>query len=215
MIFVHRSNIVVSTGIMLSDIEEGELVKLNENGSPVEFYVAKHDYEPGLNGAGRTLLARKDCYDSRAWDAGNVNAYASSDIDAWFNGDYKSLLDPSIQAAIGTTKFYYTPGNGNNTVGTLERAIFALSLTELGKSYTSANVEGSSLPIASTLQISYHNGSAVFQWSRSPQTDVVYNAFSLNGNGSIYGGNCISKFFSRPTFTLPSAIRADDTGLIV
>ena len=52
MIFLHRSNIVVSTGTMLSDFEEGALVKLNENGSPVEFYVTKHDYEPDLNGAG-------------------------------------------------------------------------------------------------------------------------------------------------------------------
>ena len=216
MIFLHRSNIVVSTGTVLSDIEEGELVKLNENGSPVEFYVAKHDYEPDLNGAGRTLLVRKDCYDSRAWDAGNVNAYANSDIDAWFNGDYKNLLDPSIQTAIGTTKFYYTPGNGNNTVGTLERAVFTLSLTELGLTNTNANVEGYILPTANTLKIAYRNNTAVDQWTRTPLKITSADAYCVNTIGNISGVSVRSNgYCSRPTFTLPSTIRADDTGLIV
>ena len=215
MIFLHRSNIVVSTGTMLSDIEEVALVKLNENGSPVEFYVAKHDYEPDLNGAGRTLLVRKDCYDNRAWDAGNVNAYANSDIDAWFNGDYKNLLDPSIQTAIGTTKFRYTPGNGNNKVVTLERAVFALSSSELGQSTSWFNVEGSALPIASTLRIAYQGGSATTQWTRSPLTDNTYLAWWLGSNGDIGNGNCVGSGGSRSVFTLPSTILADNTGLIV
>ena len=215
MVFVHRSNIVVSTGTMLSDFEEGALVKLNENGSPVEFYVAKHDYEPDLNGAGRTLLVRKDCYDSRKWDAGNVNAYANSDIDAWFNGDYKNLLDPSIQTAIGTTKFRYTPGNGNNTVGTLERAVFALSATELGHSTSWFNVEGSALPIASTLQVAHLNGSTNTQWTRSPRKNYTNSAVYLLSGGGVRYSSCSNSYGSRPAFTLPSTIRADDTGLIV
>lgn len=215
MVFFATRGLLGPSGTMLSDIEEGELVKLNENGSPVEFYVAKHDYEPDLNGAGRTLLVRKDCYDNRKWDAGNVNAYASSDIDAWFNGDYKNLLDPFIQIEIGTTKFYYTPGNGNNTVGTLERAVFALSLTELGQSNTYANVEGSALPIASSLRIAYQNGSPANQRTRSPGTNNTTTACRLSFSGVINIGTCNNAFGSRPTFTLPSTIRADDTGLIV
>ena len=215
MIFLHRSNIVMSTGTMLSDIEEGELVKLNENGSPVEFYVAKHDYEPDLNGAGRTLLVRKDCYDNRVWDAGNVNAYANSDIDAWFNGDYKNMLDPSIQTAIGTTKFYYTPGNGNWTVGTLERAVFALSATELGQSASWFNVEGSALPIASTLQVAHLNGYTNTQWTRSPRTIGTHDAIFLYSDGNVNYFDCSDSYGSRPAFTLPSTIRADDTGLII
>ena len=215
MVFFATRGLLGPSGTMLSDFEEGALVKLNENGSPVEFYVAKHDYEPDLNGAGRTLLVRKDCYDDRAWDAGNVNAYANSDIDAWFNGDYKNLLDPSIQTAIGTTKFRYTPSNGNNTVGTLERAIFALSLTELGRSNSYANTEGSALPIASTLRIAYRNGSATTQWTRSPYTNSTSNAWRLYTNGAIHFSYCRYSIGSRPAFTLPSTIRADDTGLII
>ena len=55
----------------------GSIVKLKENGVLVDFYVAKHDYENGLNGSGRTLVVRKDCYDTRQWHTSNVNAYAT------------------------------------------------------------------------------------------------------------------------------------------
>ena len=65
MIFVYRTSAVGPSGIPLSDYEEGALIKLNEGGSPVEFYVSKHDYESGLNGAERTLVVRKAVYDNR------------------------------------------------------------------------------------------------------------------------------------------------------
>ena len=81
------------SGIPLSDYEEGAIIKLNEGGSPAEFYVSKHDYESGLNGAGRVLVVRKDVYDGRVWDSGNVNAYSGSDLDTWFNGTYKNLVN--------------------------------------------------------------------------------------------------------------------------
>lgn len=215
ILFLSRPYDSGPSGTMLSDIEEGELVKLNENGSPVEFYVAKHDYEPDLNGAGRTLLVRKDCYDNRKWDAGNVDAYASSDLDNWFNSTYKNMLDADIRSLIGTTKIRYTPGNGNWTVGTLERAVFALSATELGQSGNWFNVEGSTLPIASTLQVAHLNGSATTQWTRSPDTVDTQYAVFLGPNGNILSYICNYPRGSRPAFTLPSTILADDNGLIV
>lgn len=214
-VFLFRGSAVGPAGTPLSDYAEGDLVKLNEGGNPVEFYVAKHDYESGLNGAGRTLVVRKGCYDNRALDAGNVNAYAGSDIDNWFNGTYKALLDASIQTAIGTTKFYYTPGNGNNTVTALERAVFALSLTELGGSNSFANVEGSALPIASTLQISHLDGQANSQWTRSPATDTTGNSWIFQSSGAIGSPYCSDSYGSRPIFTLPSTILVGDDGLIV
>lgn len=206
MIFVYRTSVVGPSGIPLSDYEEEAIIKLNEGGSPVEFYVSKHDYEPDLNGAGRTLVVRKDVYDNRAWDNGNVNAYSGSDLDTWFNGTYKNLLDPAIQTAIGTTKFYYTPGNGNWTVGTLERAVFALSATELGQSASGFNVEGSALPIASTLKVAYLNGSATTQWTRSPSTNYTNNAVFLYSDGHVSDGGCVRSNGSRPAFTLPSTL---------
>ena len=192
----------------------GSIVKLKENGVLVDFYVAKHDYENGLNGSGRTLVVRKDCYDTRQWHTSNVNAYATSAIDTWLNSTYKNLLDADIRGVIGTTKIKYTPGNGNTTVGTLERAIFLLSVTELGRSASYANTEGTALSIASSLQIAYLNGSAVVQWTRSPYTYDTYGAYYLNTGGNVSLDYCNLTYGSRPAFTLPSTLSVSDDGSV-
>ena len=192
----------------------GSIVKLKENGVLVDFYVAKHDYENGLNGSGRTLVVRKDCYDTRQWHTSNVNAYATSAIDTWLNSTYKNLLDADIRGVIGTTKIKYTPGNGNTTVGTLERAIFLLSVTELGRSASYANTEGTALSIASSLQIAYLNGSAVVQWTRSPYTNNTSNAYCLNTYGNVNNYSCSNTYGSRPAFTLPSTLSVSDDGSV-
>lgn len=192
-----------SKGIPLNTITPGAILYLNESGSPVPFYIAKHDYESVLNGAGRTLVVRKDCYDMRRYSSNN-NAYANSSLDPWLCNTYLKLLDADIQAAIGTTKFYYSPGNGNTTVTTLQRAVFQLSLTELGKSASDANTEGSALPIASTLQIAYRNGSAVVQWTRTPHANLISRVFCLVTNGSVSSLYYYDSYGSRPAFTLPA-----------
>lgn len=192
----------------------GSIVKLKENGVLVDFYVAKHDYENGLNGSGRTLVVRKDCYDTRQWHTSNVNAYATSAIDTWLNSTYKNLLDADIRGVIGTTKIKYTPGNGNTAVGTLERAIFLLSVTELGRSASYANTEGTALSIASSLQIAYLNGSAVVQWTRSPGTNYANNAYCLYTSGNVGNDYCDSTYGSRPAFTLPSTLSVSDDGSV-
>mgnify|MGYP000798126731 FL=1 len=192
----------------------GSIVKLKENGVLVDFYVAKHDYENGLNGSGRTLVVRKDCYDTRQWHTSNVNAYATSAIDTWLNSTYKNLLDADIRGVIGTTKIKYTPGNGNTTVGTLERAIFLLSVTELGKTASYANTEGTALSIASSLQIAYLNGSAVVQWTRSPFTSDTYYACCLSTGGNVGSSRCGGTVGSRPAFTLPSTLSVSDDGSV-
>lgn len=192
----------------------GSIVKLKENGVLVDFYVAKHDYENGLNGSGRTLVVRKDCYDTRQWHTSNVNAYATSAIDTWLNNTYKNLLDADIRGVIGTTKIKYTPGNGNTTVGTLERAIFLLSVTELGKTASYANTEGTALSIASSLQIAYLNGSAVVQWTRSPRADYANDVYFLYTSGGVGSGYCSSAYGSRPAFTLPSTLSVSDDGSV-
>ena len=198
-------------GIPVNNLPNGTLINIPENGSPVLFYKAKSDYESDLNGTGRQLMVRKDCYDNRVWDNGDVNTYASSDLDSWFNSTYKNLLDADIRSLIGTTKIRYTPGNGNWTVGTLERAVFALSATELGQSASWFNVEGSALPIASTLQVAHLNGRTNDQWTRSPHTSNTYYAVFLVSNGSVNSNYCDYSVGSRPCFTLPATAMVDPT----
>ena len=205
----------------LSTIAEGSIVKLNENGSPVEFYVAKHDYESGLNGAGRTLLVRKDCHSMRVWDAGGVNSYPESDIASWLNGDYKALLNAKLQDNINTTSFYYVPGStptGSTKREVLQQAVFMLSLIEMGgseKSYA-PTVDGGELSIADSLRIAYLNGSAVIQWTRSPSLGSSGSvcALSTTGVGGIY--TITNAYGVRPCFTLPAtALVAEDGTIIV
>lgn len=200
---------------LLSQVAVGTVVKINENGSPVEFYVAKHNYESALNGSGRTLLVRKNCYSNRPWDSDNINAYATSDIDTWLNNVYKNLLDADIQDAIGTTQFYYTLGNASANILSLSRSIFLLSVTELGRSDQFINVEGSTLPIAPTLQVAYLNDNPNNQWTRTPLKDMQYRTCFLEKDGSFSWTSCYNSYGIRPVFTLAGAdIHVLDNGLI-
>lgn len=191
----------------------GSIIKLNENGKAVEFYVAKHDYESGLNGPGRTLVVRKDCCDIQTWDVSRDNAYANSDIDSWLNNTYKNMLDADIRGDIGATKFYYTPGNGNNSTDVLSRAIFLLSLTELGQFNDRANVEGEVLPINKTLKIAYMNGGASGQHVRSPYVPGPY-IWWVTVIGNISHGFSDTKTGVRPIFTLPASRSVGDDGTV-
>lgn len=202
----------VSTGPKLGDLDVGTLVKLNENSSPVEFYVAKHDYEAELNGSGRTLLVRKECTDDVAF--GTNNAYAGGDLDVFLNETFFQRLDAGVQSKIASTKFYYTIGNGNSKVTTLQRAVFSLSVTELGETASYTNTEGSALPIASTLRIAYKDGSTCVQRTRTPHTSYTGIAFCLNVVGTATGLNCSNSYASRPAFTLPAATKIGDGNLI-
>lgn len=205
-----------SADILLGNIAEGQVVKINENGTPTEFYVAKHNYEPTLNGTGRTCLIRKLLYDYRVWNSTGVNTYADSAIDTWLNGPYKNLLDSVAQGLIGTTKFYFTPGNANMTVHTLDRAVFLASITELGKAAAYANVEGSAFNMTGLIPATI-NGNAENQWTRSPATDgttnVVIGAFL--GDVGILAANRTDQGCSRPCFTLPNTAKFDRNTLLL
>lgn len=157
---------------------------------------------------------RKDVYGNRVWNSG-PNTWANSTMLSWLNGDYKNMLDSGVQELMGTTTYYYTPGDGNNTVTTRSDAVFLLSATELGKSHSYANVEGSALPIASTLQIAYYDGVIVSQWTRSPIAVLSPFVYRLDVNGEIGVVECEATQPSRPCFTLPSTTLVDDNNNVV
>lgn len=207
-------------GIPLGSLEPGTIVYLRESGSSVPFYVAKHDYESGLNGAGRTLLVRKNGYDKRAWSSTTNGEYSTSTISTWMNSTYKALLDSAVQTAIGSTTFYYTKAS-NKTLTTLSRSIFLLSYAEIGSPSSSVTVtkEGSVLPIASTLQKFNYNE----QWLRSLTSSGSAEVFCRHWYSDYSGSEGVdvnsirpySNAYSRPCFTLPaSTLVAPETYLI-
>lgn len=196
-------------GIMLSALAEGDIVMLSENGVSTPFYLAKHNYESGLNGTGRNLFVRKDYYPTKkAWSTGAYeNKYAISTIDQFLNNDYLSLLDNKIVELINKTKFYYTVGHDNWTVTSLERAVFLLSATEFGLSASYANVEGSALSISDKLRVSTATTTSTHQHTRSPATNDLYSTCCVLNTGRIAGMVITyADMVFRPAFTLPANI---------
>lgn len=210
-LYLTLTNITPAEAFTLSDLSPGALVSLNENGSLVPFYVAKHDYESGLNGPGRTLVVRKDVYDQRQWNTSDMNAWATCSMRSWLNDNYKALLDTNIQNLMGATKYYYTPGNGNNTVTTRSDAVFLLSFRELGEVHVYANIEGSVLPIANTIKIAYQNGIPSSQWTRTPVTNSVGAWRMLATDYAGTSDACTAASGSRPAFTLPGYLLLNET----
>lgn len=172
---------------VLSNFAEGSIVKLTENGTWYEFVVAKHDYEPGLNKTGNTLLVRKDSIaNGIAWNSSKVNTYANSTIDNYLNDNYKNALSSFVKGKLKKTTFYYTPGNKNKELTTLSRNVFLLSAKELvfhdwteGQMWgKGCNGEGTLLPTAEQLVATDVNDKAEYgsnaMWTRTPVYDARY-----------------------------------------
>lgn len=202
----------------LGELDEGTLVKLNEDGSPVEFYIAKHDYESGLNGTGRTLMVRKDCYSQRKYHS-SATYFPSTDIYDWLNDDYYNLLDANVRTDIGTTKYKYFAnfyGTSTTAYGTNTSAVFLMSMAELFG--TSEFSDGSQLPIADVLKIAYFEGSATAQWTRSSPTQTNaqrVNYVAANGTQASYNPPSVNYVGARPIFTLPSDVEFDSEFMLV
>ena len=185
----------------LSTAANGSTVSVLEDGKLTQFLIS-HNYEPELNGAGRTLFVRKGCYDLRAWNASGLD-YAVSDIDRWLNNDYYNKLSPIVKANISITRFQYSIG-GSRTVSTLSKAVFLLSITELGVTNSSGNVLGTELPIAGLLKVANLNGTATTQWTRTPYNSSNPYVFMGTTTGAFGGDEIYKTHGSRPCFTLPS-----------
>lgn len=207
------ANATPIAGTPLSQLAEGTLIKILENGGPVEFYLAKHSYEPDLNGAGRELLVRKDCYNHQVWDDSNFNFWESSSILSWLNSSYKSLFNSKVQNYIGTTTYRFT--NSGDSLVTTSDAFFLLSLTELGRSGYNSNIEGSTLPIASTLRIARFNGAATTQWTRTRNFGGDTYVYQLNESGNAVTSAANFPYACRPCFTLPSTALVDTNNALI
>ena len=200
------ANATPMAGTPLSELAEGTIIKINENGAPVEFYLAKHNYEPDLNGQGRELVVRKELGGYMVWNSAPVNTWATCSLLSWLNSAYKQTLSNHIQNLMGTTAYRYTIGNEDDTVATRSDAVFILSLTEFGISEPGANVEGSALPIASLL-LPAPNG----QYTRSPDTNSTSKIWTISYQHKPYDRSCnVTEHVSHFAFTLPASAAVDE-----
>lgn len=158
-------------GTPLSELAEGTIIKINENGAPVEFYLAKHNYEPDLNGQGRELVVRKDVYGKTYWyqqypPTSTYVDYFESALSRYLTTSYLNLFSETLRNYIGQTTIEITDSSYRE-IQTTSLSVFVLSLQEYGLTQDQYLAEGSTLPIASTLRGATLDGEATEKWTRT------------------------------------------------
>lgn len=211
----------------VSTLSVGTLVKIKENGSPVEYMVVHQGlpssmYDASCNGC---WLLRKDIAENRKWDSTN-NDYQNSDIHTYLNGDWTSRYEAGILSQIKQVKIPYQNGTGSggsvaSGANGLSCKIFLLSGYEVGFSTSDSSYfprDGAKLSYfssgtvtsANNKRIANYNGSAANWWLRSPSTRNTSSVWSVysdgNHNGWLYG----STYGVRPALVLDSSALIDE-----
>ena len=161
----------------------------------------------------------KDIYTTMKWDGSN-NDYLNSDMIAYLNGTFISLIDADIRNAIKQVKIPYTNYSNNNVMSGsngLSCKVFLLSGTEVGFSSVSyMNTEGAKLSYfdSASKRVAYNGSSAAIWWLRSPLTNNGYNVWLVRTDGSSSNHWYNNSYGVRPAFVLPSTLVVSDDGTV-
>ena len=226
MIYISKLFSPISTGTSAGDIDVGATVKINENGQPVDYLIVHQGlpsdiYDASCEG---TWCLRKDIAENRAWDSGNVNDYANSDINAYLNGDWLDRYDADVAEAIKQVKIPYRAGSGYGKTVTsgasgLSAKIFLLSATEVSFNMSSMPTnEGVELAYFSgcadngsdNKRIAYLNSSTTVWWLRSPYCNSSRgstHALRVDTFGNWNGSVCSGSYGLRPCIILPYSFK--------
>ncbi len=216
----------VAAGTQISTLAVGTLVKINENGAPIEYMIVNQGlpssmYDASCDGC---WVLRKDIAANRVWDSTN-NDYKNSDIHAYLNGDWTSRYEAGILSQIKQVKIPYVNGTGESPVASgangLSCKIFLLGGYELGWT-TSDNSrfprDGAKLSYfssgtgsaANNKRIANYNGSATYWWLRSPYTGRTNLVWDVYSNGGCVNRGYDNTYGVRPALILPSTALVDD-----
>ena len=199
----------------------GSIVKIKVNGASKDFIIVHQGlpssaYDASCNGV---WVVMKDIYTTMKWDGSN-NDYLNSDMTAYLNGTFISLIDADIRNAIKQVKIPYTNYSNNNVMSGsngLSCKVFLLSGTEVGFSGASyMNTEGAKLSYfgSASKRVAYNGSSAAVWWLRSPYTYGSNYVWVVKSDGSsgywYYNDTC----GVRPAFVLPSTLVVSDDGTV-
>lgn len=207
--------------VKLSTKAVGSIVKIKVNGAAKDFIIVHQGlpssaYDASCNGV---WVVMKDIYTTMKWDGSN-NDYLNSDMTAYLNGTFISLIDADIRNAIKQVKIPYTNYSNNNVMSGsngLSCKVFLLSGTEVGFSGVSyMNTEGAKLSYfdSASKRIAYNGSSAALWWLRSPRTDGSYYVWGVKSDGSNDYWRCNNTYGVRPAFILPSTLVVSDDGTV-
>ena len=207
--------------VKLSTKAVGSIVKIKVNGAAKDFIIVHQGlpssaYDASCNGV---WVVMKDIYTTMKWDGFN-NDYLNSDMTAYLNGTFISLIDADIRNAIKQVKIPYTNCSNNNVMSGsngLSCKVFLLSGTEVGFSGVSyMNTEGAKLSYfdSASKRIAYNGSSAAAWWLRSPYTYNGDDVWYVKSGGSYGGWYYGSTYGVRPAFVLPSELVVSDDGTV-
>lgn len=199
----------------------GSIVKIKVNGASKDFIVVHQGlpssaYDASCNGV---WVVMKDIYTTMKWDGSN-NDYLNSDMTAYLNGTFISLIDADIRNAIKQVKIPYTNYSNNNVMSGsngLSCKVFLLSGTEVGFSSVSyMNTEGAKLSYfdSASKRVAYNGSSAAIWWLRSPYTGNDNIVWNVDTGGSNAGNWYNYSYGVRPAFVLPSTLVVSDDGTV-
>ncbi len=206
--------------VKLSTKAVGSIVKIKVNGAAKDFIIVHQGlpssaYDASCNGV---WVVMKDIYTTMKWDGSN-NDYLNSDMTAYLNGTFISLIDADIRNAIKQVKIPYTNYSNNNVMSGsngLSCKVFLLSGTEVGFSGVSyMNTEGAKLSYfdSASKRVAYNGSSAAEWWLRSPST-YSGHVWSVKSDGSNGSWNYYYTYGVRPAFVLPSTLVVSDDGTV-
>lgn len=208
--------------VKLSTKAVGSIVKIKVNGAAKDFIIVHQGlpssaYDASCNGV---WVVMKDIYTTMKWDGSN-NDYLNSDMTAYLNGTFISLIDADIRNAIKQVKIPYTNYSNNNVMSGsngLSCKVFLLSGTEVGFSGVSyMNAEGAKLSYfdSASKRVAYNGSSAAVWWLRSPGTySSSLGVWTVGSDGSYDGWGCGDTYGVRPAFVLPSTLVVSDDGTV-
>lgn len=207
--------------VKLSTKAVGSIVKIKVNGAAKDFIIVHQGlpssaYDASCNGV---WVVMKDIYTTMKWDGSN-NDYLNSDMTAYLNGTFISLIDADIRNAIKQVKIPYTNYSNNNVMSGsngLSCKVFLLSGTEVGFSGVSyMNTEGAKLSYfnSASKRIAYNGSNAAGWWLRSPYTGSSIHVWYVKSVGSDDYWFCNNTYGVRPAFVLPSELVVSDDGTV-
>lgn len=199
----------------------GSIVKIKVNGAAKDFIIVHQGlpssaYDASCNGV---WVVMKDIYTTMKWDGSN-NDYLNSDMTAYLNGTFISLIDADIRNAIKQVKIPYTNYSNNNVMSGsngLSCKVFLLSGTEVGFSGVSyMNTEGAKLSYfdSASKRVAYNGSSAAIWWLRSPRTNNYNYVWYVDTDGSRNRDWYSVSYGVRPAFVLPSTLVVSDDGTV-
>lgn len=221
MVYVSRFFAPASSGIPAGDLEVGKVVRLNENGTPVDYLVVNQGipedsplYDASCEG---TWLLRKDIREMGPFNSGGGNALPGSSILSTMSGYIKDY-DLPVQAAIKTVKVPYCVWNGSATVNSgengLQCRVFPISGYEIGLNNSLSSylpIDGAKLSYfidgdgadARSKRIAKFNMTNELYWTRSPSNANNAGNWYIFVDGSYGNSYSYNSYGIRPALILP------------